>query len=676
MTLRRRMQSDDSGFTLIELIVVTAVLAIILGALGTGVITLLRTTGTVTDRMIVSHDEQLLNEWITADMQSATNTNTTPTDLLPTAGCTALLPSPPWSSTNVVRFSWQDRSTGHVYHAAYRVEHDSSSWELVRYFCPPDGEPLELPSRLVVAHDLKPGAIGTAPCSPPVTVCVDDGVPTFRLGVTSVSGADERTFTVSASRRTADPGDMDSDTPRFVSAVAYNTDANGVGGLVNRVVVTFDEPLNPDYTAGTPPWTLTNTPNNATLSSVSVQGNVATLALAGGTGTADTEGAGFTVSLSASAQGIRDGFGNQASFTAQTVTDGMGPVPLGAVAKDSNADTQFDEVAVTFSEPLPGDQLSGFTLIWPGQTLTVLAGTPVGSSLVLAFFPAVAGPSVPPGVRLSYPLAVRDSHGNPAAFHPIPVGDGSAPLLTKLTSIDSNQDGRIDQIRADFDEALASPADASGWTFTKPAAGWAGANPAVTGVGVSGSTALLSIGGSGIPIDTAASGLGLALASSPTGIRDSGGNMASAPNTPVTDGMAPILAQPFAFAGGTPGRFEGSDTLTATFSEPLQPSSTTVIVSLHRNSPSSSSLRIPNFLAGTVDLGASYIQAGTANWNNSTVSVTGATVRVVLGVSCNGTGCARLVTGSAVTAPFALVPFFDAVGIQALNPATAPIRWF
>src|SRR6476620_9816485 len=102
MTLNRRERMNDDGFTLIELIVVTAVLVIIIGALGTGVVTLFRTTGTVTDRMVVSHDEQLLNDWITADMQSTTSPLApADTDINTPTGCSG---TP--GGRNVVRFTW------------------------------------------------------------------------------------------------------------------------------------------------------------------------------------------------------------------------------------------------------------------------------------------------------------------------------------------------------------------------------------------------------------------------------------------------------------------------------------------------------------------------------------------------------------------------------------------
>jgi hypothetical protein len=123
-------------------------------------------------------------------------------------------------------------------------------------------------------------------------------------------------------------------------------------GKIDQVKATFDKQLAPS--ADTAPWTLTNAPSAGTLHSVSTSGKVATLALTPGGGAADTAVGSFKIALAASATGIRDAAGNQASFAATAPDDLAGPVLMTATSGGgtTNLMQSADVFALTFSEAL------------------------------------------------------------------------------------------------------------------------------------------------------------------------------------------------------------------------------------------------------------------------------------------------------------------------------------
>ncbi|MDQ1424144.1 MAG: hypothetical protein QOD72_1642, partial [Acidimicrobiaceae bacterium] len=250
----------DGGFTLIELAITVVIMTIVLGALTMGVVTLLRTTGVTTDRLVGSHDAQLLTEWITTDIQSAASAP----DLQPGTppGCAddgSLL-----GGVNVAQMTWTDRSTGFVYHAAYRSEQvragSPPAFNLMRYFCQEGaGHPT---TRFPVVRGLKDGSVcppggvpsSNAACGVFTPPSPESPSPRFDLQIVSVAGNQSYTFIATATGRTATSG-TDTIGPQVKCVnpppgpcdrwpiVAYNTDDSGNAGLVNRVVVTFDEAL-------------------------------------------------------------------------------------------------------------------------------------------------------------------------------------------------------------------------------------------------------------------------------------------------------------------------------------------------------------------------------------------------------------------------------------------------
>lgn len=143
----------------------------------------------------------------------------------------------------------------------------------------------------------------------------------------------------------------DTAAPAVVSMVLLDTNTNG---KLNRVTATFSESL-ASYTAGNTPWALANVPSAGSLASVSVSGTIATLTITEGAGAADTGVGTMTISLAASATGIRDAAANLTAFASKVPTDGEAPIPVSVTDTSGSIDGRFqagDTISITFSEPL------------------------------------------------------------------------------------------------------------------------------------------------------------------------------------------------------------------------------------------------------------------------------------------------------------------------------------
>src|SRR5687767_5573095 len=119
----------DQGFTLIELLVAIMISGLILGALTTGFIVTLKGTKGTHERLVESHDAQLLAAYLPSDAQSAdpalialdgpaVTATTTPT------GCGAGS-VPPGGSTNRLRLQWTELASDATltgFSVSYRLE--------------------------------------------------------------------------------------------------------------------------------------------------------------------------------------------------------------------------------------------------------------------------------------------------------------------------------------------------------------------------------------------------------------------------------------------------------------------------------------------------------------------------------------------------------------------------
>ena len=144
--------------------------------------------------------------------------------------------------------------------------------------------------------------------------------------------------------------------PTLSTLQMFDTNTNG---KVDQIVATFNETL--ASSTATAPWTLTNVPSyaagNRAPTSVTTTGTTATVNFADGPNAANTAVGTFTVTLAASATGIRDSLGNQGSFAATAPADRAGPVPITPIADSGGTNGKFeqnDTMTITFSEVVVG----------------------------------------------------------------------------------------------------------------------------------------------------------------------------------------------------------------------------------------------------------------------------------------------------------------------------------
>jgi len=141
--------------------------------------------------------------------------------------------------------------------------------------------------------------------------------------------------------------------------------------------------------------------------------------------------------------------------------------------------------------------------------------------------------------------------------------DRTTPSLTTLEMFDNDKDGKIDQVKATFDENLASSTATGPWTLTNvPSGGTLGS------VSTAGSIATLTITEGGGAADTSVGSFEIALAANAAGIRDSAGNQSSFAATAPDDKAAPAPTAIEMFDTNAP--LDGKvDQVKATFSESL-----------------------------------------------------------------------------------------------------------
>jgi Tfp pilus assembly protein FimT len=105
---RTRRGSDETGVTLVELLVAIVVTAVILAALTTAFFVTSHNESSVQERLTKSHDAQLAASYIVADAQ---NTSGTDVSLVDTATCSDANPPVSGPLTPLVRLNWTDTSS-------------------------------------------------------------------------------------------------------------------------------------------------------------------------------------------------------------------------------------------------------------------------------------------------------------------------------------------------------------------------------------------------------------------------------------------------------------------------------------------------------------------------------------------------------------------------------------
>jgi uncharacterized repeat protein (TIGR01451 family) len=240
-----------------------------------------------------------------------------------------------------------------------------------------------------VTCDIPLDAGDTATVTIPMTA---PGSPQTLINSASVSGTQFDAVSGNDSSVTytgvRDPGSAGDTTPPSMTGMTM-LDTNQ-DGSVDRVVVTFTEPLATCPAPCTAGWTLANIPSDGSLESASTSGNTATLVIGAWTGQPDTSVTLFRVGLGSGNQ-IQDMGGNRASFAAAAPADGAGPVPVGfrhqhntsngtcvGTVNTAGIPEDCDEVTAEWSEPLAPASIPATTTLTlsdpagPGNdTLTV-----------------------------------------------------------------------------------------------------------------------------------------------------------------------------------------------------------------------------------------------------------------------------------------------------------------
>jgi hypothetical protein len=336
---------------------------------------------------------------------------------------------------------------------------------------------------------------------------------------------------------------------------------------------------------------------------------------------------------------------------------------------------------VTFSEPVTGFTTGDLTR----------GGTATGGTVSLtgggATYEISVGGGNPSNGTISFTIAAgvaQDAAGNSntasTSIDNTVTYDTVAPTLTTLEMLDADTNGKVDQVKATFNETLDStsytPTNGP-WTVNNvPSSGTKGS------VSISGSSATLAITEVTAAANTAVGSFTVALAANTLGVRDLAGNQASFGTQAPADKAAPV---PTALVDTTvalgDGKFEQSDTMTVTFSEAVIGVAASATVTLTGgNGNNADTVTMSNLLSGTVSLnGPDYISnnGSVATFTNSVLSKpTTSQVRITL-AACSG-ACASIAT-QATAANFTFAPvatITDAAANAATGSITVSIRLF
>jgi prepilin-type N-terminal cleavage/methylation domain-containing protein len=162
MARRRARSNSEAGFTLIELIIVVAIMPIVIGALAAGLLSVLNLNSSVSARLTDSADAQVIAVNFQKDVQSAA---------MITTGSSSQAPAPCGSGFQVLGLITTVGTTEISYNAAQSFTNGSTNatYSLTRYACSLNSQNQQTPvSSNAVAHDLPASVLN--PATPPVTI--------------------------------------------------------------------------------------------------------------------------------------------------------------------------------------------------------------------------------------------------------------------------------------------------------------------------------------------------------------------------------------------------------------------------------------------------------------------------------------------------------------------------
>jgi len=125
---QKNSQSDQSGFTLVELLIVITILPLIIGALSVGLISVFSLQSGVQNRLGDTGDSQVVEASFQRDVQEAASITTAPNNSSAQCG----------PGTQLLGLAWwpvTGQSYPYQYVVSYVVIQSGSSWNLVRQYC-------------------------------------------------------------------------------------------------------------------------------------------------------------------------------------------------------------------------------------------------------------------------------------------------------------------------------------------------------------------------------------------------------------------------------------------------------------------------------------------------------------------------------------------------------------
>ncbi len=267
-----------------------------------------------------------------------------------------------------------------------------------------------------------------------------------------------------------------------------------------------------------------------------------------------------------------DGAGNTTSSGSYVVRhfaiDATSPSASVAATSSSPTNTQPITYAVTFGEPVSDLTAAGVTVTAPAANtgLTKSVSKTDSQHFTVSVGGLATNGAGDGAVSVQVNAgAVSDSAGNAgAASNTAPVTwDRTVPTRTALEFFDSNGNGKVDEVKATYNEPLrAYGAGGSPWTLTDVPSGGS-----LSSVGASGSVVTLALAEGAGAADTAVGAFKVAYTAAANGIEDAAGNTAASfTATTPADKATPSLTLLQMFDVNTNGKV---DQVKATFSESL-----------------------------------------------------------------------------------------------------------
>ena len=153
MKTRKNCHRDESGFTLIELVIVTAILPLIVGALSVGLIAVFSLQSGVQNRLGDTADSQVVQANFQSDVQGAASITSAPNNSSSQCGPGTQLLGLAWGPVSGQSYPYQ-------YVVSYVVIQSGKWWNLVRQYCSSGYSTSTPTSSTIISYDVPSNLAG------------------------------------------------------------------------------------------------------------------------------------------------------------------------------------------------------------------------------------------------------------------------------------------------------------------------------------------------------------------------------------------------------------------------------------------------------------------------------------------------------------------------------------